>query len=365
MIVKDESAIIEKCLNSVKDHIDCYVICDTGSTDDTKEKIKSVMDSSNIPGEIHDIEFRNFEYARNKALDLAKTSELDFDYLLLDDADMELEVLDPDWRSKLEGDYLIIKQYNAMAYYNVRLIKRGTDCEYKGVTHEYLDCQGERVQFDLIQYIDHACGSSRKEKYSRDAKLLEEGIKNEKEEGLITRYYFYLAQTYADMGTPESMAKAITNYRKRILRKGWSEEIYYSYYRIGLAIKSTNCLQLGTEGDMLKAFIDAYNVNPARIEPLQELAHWYRHKENYYSGYMFAKMACSAPYPEGNMLFVANPIYDWKRFDELAICAYWIGSYKESFDLCSYLLNLTSLPENQRERIENNKRFSADKLKNQ
>ena len=33
MIVKDETAIIEKCINSVVDEIDCYVICDTGSSD--------------------------------------------------------------------------------------------------------------------------------------------------------------------------------------------------------------------------------------------------------------------------------------------------------------------------------------------
>jgi len=221
------------------------------------------------------------------------------------------------------------------------------------------------VQFDLIRYKDHACGSSRKEKYTRDAKLLEEGIKDEKEEGIVTRYYFYLAQTYADIGTSESLAKAITNYRKRILRGGWLEEVFYSYFRIGLAIKTNGCLHLGTEGDMLKAFMDAYNVNPARVEPIHELAHWYRLKENYYSGYMFSKMACSAPYPEGNMLFVSRDIYDWKRWDELAICSYWIGSYKESFDLCSYLLNLTSLPPNQRERIEKNKKFAAEKLKEQ
>ena len=74
MIVKDESAIIENCLRSVAPFLDYYVICDTGSTDDTKEKIRAVMDEYRINGEIHDIEFRNFEYARNKALELAKAS---------------------------------------------------------------------------------------------------------------------------------------------------------------------------------------------------------------------------------------------------------------------------------------------------
>ena len=35
MIVKNESRIIHRLLNSVKDIIDCFCICDTGSTDNT------------------------------------------------------------------------------------------------------------------------------------------------------------------------------------------------------------------------------------------------------------------------------------------------------------------------------------------
>ena len=40
MIVKNESSNIERCLTSVADYIDYYVICDTGSTDDELEIIK-------------------------------------------------------------------------------------------------------------------------------------------------------------------------------------------------------------------------------------------------------------------------------------------------------------------------------------
>jgi hypothetical protein len=284
---------------------------------------------------------------------------------------MELVVEDSNWRSKLKADFYIVKQFNAMSYYNVRLVKRLTKCKYVGVTHEYLDCEGVRGQCDFIKYRDHACGSSRKEKYTRDAKLLEEGLNTETNEGLITRYYFYLAQTYADMNPhPDNYSKAILNYRKRANRGGWSEEVFYSYYRIGLCLKSSQgqqlypeLLSLGSEGDMIKAFMDAYGVNPGRAEPIHELAHWYRHKEKYHSAYMFAKMACSIPYPEGNILFISNDVYNWKRFDELAVSAYWIGSYKESFDLCSFLLNSSDCPDHQKSRIEENKNFAAIKMK--
>ena len=39
MIVRDEEAVLERCLESVKDAVDEIVIVDTGSEDRTKEKL--------------------------------------------------------------------------------------------------------------------------------------------------------------------------------------------------------------------------------------------------------------------------------------------------------------------------------------
>ena len=74
MIVKDEAAIIEQCLQALAPAIDCYVICDTGSTDDTVNLIRGVFDPLDIPGEIVHTEFVDFGQARNFALDTARAS---------------------------------------------------------------------------------------------------------------------------------------------------------------------------------------------------------------------------------------------------------------------------------------------------
>jgi glycosyltransferase involved in cell wall biosynthesis len=37
MIVKNETANLERCLKSLADHIACWVICDPGSTDGTQD----------------------------------------------------------------------------------------------------------------------------------------------------------------------------------------------------------------------------------------------------------------------------------------------------------------------------------------
>jgi glycosyltransferase involved in cell wall biosynthesis len=74
MIVKNETANLDRCLRAVADHISCWVIGDTGSTDGTQDFIKSFFAERGIPGELQSFAFLNFEQARNAALDHAAAS---------------------------------------------------------------------------------------------------------------------------------------------------------------------------------------------------------------------------------------------------------------------------------------------------
>ena len=69
MIVKNESHIIEEKLNKLLNKIsfDYYVICDTGSDDNTKEIIKSFFDKRGLKGEIFDHKWSDFGTNRTKA----------------------------------------------------------------------------------------------------------------------------------------------------------------------------------------------------------------------------------------------------------------------------------------------------------
>src|SRR3954471_4745714 len=103
MIVKNESQVIDRALKSVLPYIDYWVICDTGSTDNTPAVILQHLYI--VPGEIHHIEWVNFGYNRTKAIQLAQNKA---DYILVMDADMVVNVYG-DFKRKLEYDFYEIR----------------------------------------------------------------------------------------------------------------------------------------------------------------------------------------------------------------------------------------------------------------
>ena len=68
MICKNEAQIITRLFDSVINIIDCYCICDTGSTDNTPTVIEEYFKRKNIPGKIVYEKFIDFSYNRNFAL---------------------------------------------------------------------------------------------------------------------------------------------------------------------------------------------------------------------------------------------------------------------------------------------------------
>src|SRR5262245_49038382 len=87
MIVRNESAVVRRCLDSVKGVISHWVICDTGSTDDTAIIIEETL--KGIPGTLYRTPWVDFGHNRSLALQLARGKA---DYHLLIDADMVVNV---------------------------------------------------------------------------------------------------------------------------------------------------------------------------------------------------------------------------------------------------------------------------------
>ena len=120
MIVKNESKIITRLFDTILPIIDTYCICDTGSTDDTKEIIENYFKEKKIPGKVIQESFKDFGHNRTVALKAAKNMGT---YLLFLDADMKLEISSDFDKQKLTaGAYLIRQGGGDFKYFNVVLI---------------------------------------------------------------------------------------------------------------------------------------------------------------------------------------------------------------------------------------------------
>lgn len=362
MIVKNESKVIQRMLESVAPYIDCYCICDTGSTDNTVEVIQSFFNELNppIPGIVIREPFRDFGYNRTFALQAC--DKLDVEYVLLLDADMVLKVnpnmTREDIFGKLTDDvYYIFQGSDTFFYKNVRVVKNHMGISYWGVTHEYVKtpdgCRYNKFEKDEVFINDIGDGGCKSDKFIRDINLLKKGLEVEKNND---RYTFYLANSYRDAG---QLDNAIDTYKKRIEIGGWVEEVWHSYYSIGKCYKR--------KGDMANAiywWIEGYNFYQKRIENLFEIIHHYRCIGKNHIAYGFYNMAKNECKNISNdHLFLQKDIYDYKLDYELSIIGYYCNYNNYDLVECSMkLLNYPHIDDSTSRNVLSNYKFYTTAL---
>ena len=333
MIVKNESKIIRRLFDSVLPIIDSYCICDTGSTDDTVEIIKTYFNEKNIPGKVVFEPFKNFCHNRNFSLQSAVGMS---DYLLFMDADMILEIKQFDKQILVKADSYHLLQGNDSFYYqNVRIVKNNGLYNYVGVTHEYINRPPNStlasVSKNMLFIRDIGDGGAKSDKYERDIRLLTEGIKDEPNN---VRYYFYLANSYYDHG---DFALAIDIYTKRIAMGGWNQEVWYSHYRIGLCHK-----QLGNISAAIYSWMSGYDFLPDRLEALYEIIHHYRNESKHKICYRFYQMALEILNKRNNIddfLFLHKDVYSFQIMYEFTIIALYVGIKNINNEIVTVLNN--------------------------
>jgi tetratricopeptide (TPR) repeat protein len=350
MIVKNESRVIKRLLESVADVIDSYCICDTGSTDNTIELITTFFAERNIPGCVVQEPFRDFGYNRSFALKQCENRER-ADYILLLDADMILwrnpEVSPAVFKRSLCKDAYYIYQGSEHFYYkNVRVVKNNLGIHYWGVTHEYVKTP-DGTAYDLLDkqvvFIrDIGDGGAKSDKFERDIRLLKKGLE---ENPNNDRYTFYLANSYRDSG---DNVNAIEMYKKRIEIGGWHEEVWYSYYSIGKCYKN-----LGDIANAVHYWMEGYQFFPRRVENLYEIASHYRYIGKNQIAYMYCNIARKQVemYPDADYLFLQRDVYTYKLNYELSVIGYYCNL--DNHDLGRISMDILAVPNTENSIFDN------------
>ena len=341
MIVRNEAAVIKRCLDSVRDLIDSWVICDTGSTDGTQALIRDLL--ADIPGELHERPWVNFGHNRTELMALAAGKA---DYLLLIDADMTVSV-EGSRPLVLRADSYMLRHAEDPQYWVKRLVLGDRRWRYVGATHEYITTDGsDEVQnLDAIMIHHHGDSGTRTEKFERDLRLLS---REREQRPHDARTLFYLAQTLRDLGRIE---ESIDFYRRRGGMDGWDEEVFYSLYQVGVLTE-----RMGRREEATVALLEAWNNRPQRIEPLYELAWMFRERGMHHPAYMVTRRGVDTPIPP-DMLFVHRWIYEWGMLFEYSIAAYWAGHPRAALEVCTRLLRIPQLPESYRDQVIANRGY--------
>lgn len=362
MIVKNEAPIIRRCLESVLPLIDYVLIVDTGSEDGTQETVRGFLREKNLPGEVVDEPWRDFAYNRSFALRKLRERS-DIDYGLMIDAD-EVLLYEAGFdagrfkRSLRASLYDIQTRYAGVVYTRPQLFSNRLEFHFKAVLHEYLDYahipsrEPARGFYNLPS--QDGARSRNPAKFRDDAALLENALHTETDPFLISRYTFYLAQSYRDCG---DKAQALPIYLRRAQQGFWQQEIFVSLYNAA-RIKE----ELGhAHAEIVQAYLDAYESCPERAEALHGAVRFCRLYNKFQQGYILSKYALALPCPADG-LFVEQWIYDYGLLDEFSIAAYWTGHYQECFDACLKLLKENKAPADYRKRIRQNAEFAVEKL---
>jgi tetratricopeptide (TPR) repeat protein len=337
MIVKNESKIIVRMLKTVLPLIDYYCICDTGSTDNTIETITNFFDDHKITGKIIQEPFKDFGY--NRTYSLQQCSDIPADYILLLDADMILDIKNlkiNEFKSSLTMDaYCLFQGTEDFYYKNIRIVKNNPKISYWGVTHEYVKMpEGSTegvIEKNTIFINDIGDGGAKTDKFERDIRLLKQGLEENPND---VRYTFYLANSYRDSGQYEN---AIETYKKRIDLGGWIEEIWQSYYAIGVCYRNLN--------DMPNAifyWMKGYEKFPDRIENMYEIIKYFRETACNKLANMFYEFADFELKKKTNFdhLFLQKDVYSYKLDYEFTINGYYVNRFnKDIRNSCMKVLN--------------------------
>jgi glycosyltransferase involved in cell wall biosynthesis len=331
LMIRNEERILLRCLEAVKDIVDAYCICDTGSTDSSREIATEFLKTHD--GCLSEEPWKDFGYNRTATAKYAQAYlssrgwDLTDTYGLLLDADMVFVPGQLKTTVLHHQGYTVVQKAGNLEYPNTRLIRMDYPWTCRGVTHEYWDGPSEPLSSSVCYIDDRNDGGCKTDKFDRDLRLLEQGLKDEPENG---RYMFYLAQTYNGLGR---LKECIKMYKKRIAIGGWEEELWYSHYMIG-----KSWLSLKNIPKFEEWMLQAHARRPSRSEPIYHLAKYFRENSQHYKAYHYVKIGLSIPL-SSDSLFVETDVYTGLFEYEATILMYYIDQFHKGLGASvTYLL---------------------------
>ena len=320
MIVKNEEAVIGRCLESVSKIVDEINIVDTGSIDRTKDIAAKYTDR------IFDFNWiEDFAAARNYAFQQATT-----DYILWLDADDIF--LEKDQKAFLELKKKLDPQTDAVSMnYNLtfdeggnvisslrryRLVKREKEFKWIGNVHEYLEVYGDLYQSDVS--VSHMPLSHDSE---RNLRIYEKMASSGRE--FSPRDLFYYANELLDHGKIE---KAIEYYLRFLkTKKGWVEDNIQACHKLADCYNKMELKELE-----LTWVLHALSYGTPKPETCCRIAYHFMQKHEIQSAIYWYESALTNKEADG-LAFQNHSCSTWLPHLQLAVCYDKTGQHEMGY----------------------------------
>jgi len=318
MIVKNESAVLDRCLGSICSAVDEIIIADTGSTDSTKEIASRYTDF------IFDFKWKDdFSAARNFSFSKA-TKE----YIMWLDADdilpeNELENFKALKKSLDESTDIVMMPYHTafdeqgnpvFSYYRERIVRKSLPHKWQGRVHETISCSGNRL-FSAVP-IAH---KSVKTSYSKRNLNIYEKQKEEGEAFSPRDKFYYGRELYYHKYYDK--ANSVLNAFLES-EAGWVEDnieackiLAYSYFEKG-DIKSA-----------MHSLFKSFAFDSPRAEICCELGRIFITLQNYKTAAFWYELALNLPERDSQNGFVSKDCSGYIPAIQLCVCFDKLGDY--------------------------------------
>lgn len=323
MIVRDEEAVLGRCLSCMKDIADEIIIVDTGSMDNTKKIAAAYTDK------IYDFAWiDDFSAARNYAF-----SKATMDYIMWLDAD---DVLDSENQAKLlqlkasldtSTDVVMMRYHVAFdengnptfSYDRERLLKRACQFQWNGAVHEAITPSGKIVSSDIAVLHKKLKINDPDRNLKIFQKLCEEGKE------LDTRQKFYYAR---ELYFHQDYKEAVAMFQKFFDAKDrWTEN------SINACLDLARCYRkLNQEQDALQILFESFLYDSPRAEICCEIGAIKMKNQKYREAIFWYELAANAKMPVQTGGFSVIDCYGYIPYMQLCVCYDKLGEFQKAYD---------------------------------
>ena len=359
-IMKDESHVAERMLDSIKNIVDGICIIDTGSTDNSIELVKSWGEKNGVETYVFERPFDDFEKSRNFSIQKAKDIFLSKNdnhtyYGFWIDFDEQMVLHENFNKSKIDKDLYMFNTFiGQMKYTRNELYRLDKPFRFYGPVHEFIVCDDQNISSGLMEGLHinvsmdgNSWQSNIPSKYLSHSHKLEAYIAENRQD---PRWIFYTAQSYHDSASmpdnqeenKERLRRSLKYYKERTERTdGYAEEIYYAHYRMGSIMKTLEEPWNLTMQQCLKA----YAIDPLRGESIKLIIDYYLQMGEWHLAYLYTKFGYENfhnknPYPT-RLLFVEEALYTWKFAEAHAAACFYTSRKDEAKKVYQQMVLLT------------------------